>query len=87
MNDETLIINGSIIVDDTGILILDNTTIYMKLNSDRDYYIDVYGELIVKNSVITAYDPDKNYYIRVFSNATLRIENSEISYAGYEWGE
>lgn len=83
----TLIINGSIIVNETGALILRNSKIYMNLTSDGEHWIDVYGNLTVLGSLITAYHTANNYYIRVFSGAKLRIEDSEISYAGYEWGQ
>ena len=86
VEDSTLIINGSIIINETGTLILRNTSIYMNLTSDGEHWIDVYGNLTVLGSLITAYNTSNNYFIRVFSGAKLRIENSTISYAGYTWG-
>ncbi len=86
VEDSTLIINGSIIVNEMGTLILKNSTIYMNLSYDGEYWIDIYGNLTVLGSLITAYNTSNNYFIRVFSGAKLRIENSEITYAGYEWG-
>lgn len=86
LKDRSLIINGSIIVETTGALILENTNLYMNLNSDGEYWIDVYGNLTLLKSVITAYNTSNNYYIRVFSGAKLRIEDSQVSYAGYTWG-
>ena len=46
---ETLIINGSIIVNTSGTLILKNTAIYMNLTYDGEHWIDVYGNLTVLN--------------------------------------
>ena len=84
VEDSVLIINGSIVVNETGALILRNSSIYMNLSYDGEHCIDVYGNLTVLGSLITAYNTSNNYYIRVFSGARLRIEDSEISYAGYE---
>ncbi|MEX0567667.1 MAG: nitrous oxide reductase family maturation protein NosD, partial [Candidatus Njordarchaeota archaeon] len=86
VEDMTLIINGSIIVEENGTLILQNSNLYMNLSTDGEYCIDVYGNFTVLGSKITAYIAENNYYIRIFSGAKLRIEDSEIRYAGYEWG-
>ncbi len=87
IKDDTLIVNGSIIVTSTGELILLNSEIYMNLDSDGQYRIDVYGNITIVESKITAYNTEYNYYIRVFYGAKLHIENSEISYAGYTEGD
>ena len=86
VEDSVLIINGSIIVSETGALILKNSEIYMNLTIGGEHWIDVYGNLTVLSSLITAYNTSNNYFIRVFDGGKLRIENSEISYAGYEGG-
>ena len=87
VEDSVLIINGSIIINETGTLVLKNTSIYMNLSHDGEYWIDVYGNLTMLESLVTAYNTSNNYYIDVFSGAKLRIDSSEISYAGYEWEE
>ena len=86
VEDCILIINGSIIVNSTGALILRNSEIYMNLSYDGEHHIDVYGNLTVVGGLITAYHTENNYFIRIFSGAKLRIEDSEISYSGYEFG-
>ncbi|MCD6483649.1 MAG: right-handed parallel beta-helix repeat-containing protein [Candidatus Odinarchaeota archaeon] len=86
VEDSTLIINGSIVINEAGALVLRNSKIYMNLSSDGEYWIEVYGNLTVLGSLITAYKTKNNYYIRVFREAKLRIEGSEISYAGYGEG-
>ena len=83
VKDVTLIINGSIIVQDNGALVLINTEVYMNLTYDGEHKIKVYGNLTILNSKITSYNTSNNYFIKVFDGAKLRIENSEISYAGY----
>ena len=87
VDHENLTINGTINIESTGALILKNSELYMNLSSDGEYWIDVYGNLTVLGSLITAYNKSNNYYIKVYSGAKLRIENSEISYAGYSDGE
>ena len=54
VEDCVLIINGSIIVNDTGALILRNSDIYMNLSYDGEHRIDVYGNLTVLGGLITA---------------------------------
>ncbi|MGQ4914412.1 MAG: NosD domain-containing protein [Candidatus Asgardarchaeia archaeon] len=85
VEDSELIINGSILIYGNGSLILKNSKIYMNLNSDGQYRIDVCegGNLTIINSVITAYNPDYSYYIMVYSGAKFLMDNSELSYAGY----
>ena len=83
VKDSVLIINGSIIINETGALILINTSIYMNLSYDGEHNIEVYGNLTVLNSSITAYYTDNNYRIISYEGSKLRIESSEISYAGY----
>jgi len=84
----SLIIDRSILIQSGGALILRNCVLYMSLSSDGEHGIDVYngGNLTVIGSKITAYDVTKNYFIRVYAGAKLRIENSEISYAGFGTG-
>ena len=86
IEDSVLIINGSIIVEDSGALVLKNTTIYMNLDYDGEHYIDVYGNLTSHNSTITAYNTSNNYYIKVNSGAKFFLNCSEVYYAGYEYG-
>jgi len=86
---EDLIINGSIFIEYGGVLVLKNSTIRMNLAYDGEHWIDVQsgGNLTVIRSKITAYDISNNYFIRAYRGAKLRIEDSEISYAGYAWGD
>jgi len=86
IENSVLIINGSIIINETGKLILKNSQIYMNLSYDGEHRIDVYGNLTMYESKITALNIQYNYYIDVYENATLKIEGSEISYAGYTKG-
>ncbi|MEX0568507.1 MAG: right-handed parallel beta-helix repeat-containing protein, partial [Candidatus Njordarchaeota archaeon] len=82
------IINGSIIIESGGALILKNSTLFMNLNYDGEYFIDVLsgGNLTLYNSTITAYNIENNYYVRIFDGAVFSAFNSEISYAGYYAG-
>ena len=86
VENEILIVNGSINIDAAGALVLKNSTIYMNLTSDGEHKIDVYGNLTVLNSEITAYNTSNHYVITVHAGAKLLIEDSEISYAGYDRG-
>jgi len=81
----TLIINGSILIQSGAALILKNSTIYMNLSYDGEHYIRVYSDanLTLISSTITAYNKSNNYYITVDDNGHLYAYNSEISFAGY----
>jgi len=89
IENKSLIINGSIVVRENGSLILRNSELYMNLSYNGEFRIDVLdgGNLTLINSKITAYNPQYNYYIRVFGGAKLRVESSEISFAGYKLGD
>lgn len=63
VENSTLIINGSIVVDSQGALILRDTEIYMNLEYDGQYRIDIYGNLTMLRSLITAYNASNSYYI------------------------
>ncbi|MGQ4833832.1 MAG: right-handed parallel beta-helix repeat-containing protein [Candidatus Asgardarchaeia archaeon] len=85
VENETLIINGSILIQSGGTLLLINSTIQMNLSSDGEYWIEVYngGNLTAYSSIITAYNPTANYYIKVNPGASFYLDSCEISYAGY----
>lgn len=88
VENETIIVNGSIFIQNGGTLELRNTTLLMNLTSDGEFRIEVYsgGNLTVINSNITAYNITNNYYIKVDMDASLYVDSSEISYAGFGWG-
>ncbi|MCD6484731.1 MAG: right-handed parallel beta-helix repeat-containing protein [Candidatus Odinarchaeota archaeon] len=88
VENETLIINGSIFIENGGVLVLRSSTLYMNLNSDGEYWIEVLngGNMTMVDSTITAYNPDNNYYIKIYSGSKFCMDRSEVSYAGYTWG-
>ena len=83
VDSETLIINGSIIVENGGVLVIKNSTIYMNLARDGEYWIEVRtgGNLTVINSTIAPYDTSR-FFIRVFPGALFRLDGAEIWYVG-----
>ncbi|MGQ4891331.1 MAG: right-handed parallel beta-helix repeat-containing protein [Candidatus Njordarchaeia archaeon] len=84
VEDEVLIVNGSIVIEYSGALVLKNSTIYMNLGSPGEHSIEVHGNLTVINSTITAYNTSNSYALKVYYGSKLLIENSEISYVGYK---
>ena len=83
IDSETLIINGSIIVDAGGTLVIKNSTIYMNLAQDGQYWIEVRsgGNLTVINSTLAPYDTHR-FFIRAYSGALFRLDGAEIWYVG-----
>ncbi|MCD6484077.1 MAG: hypothetical protein J7L47_03085 [Candidatus Odinarchaeota archaeon] len=77
IENETLILVGSILIRDGGALTLKNSKIYISSNYDGEHKIEVFsgGKLVLINSTITAYDSAFNYYIKIDSSATFYMEN------------
>ena len=89
IENENLIINGSIFIKSGGALILKNSIIKMKLSFDGEYWIEVLngGNLTMIDSTITAYNHNNHYYIKVDSGSKFYMKGSTISYAGYSPSE
>ena len=89
VEDEVLVINGSIFVESSGALILKNSTIYMNLASNGQYWIEVLsgGNMTIINSTITAYNKYYKYYIKVDYGAKFYLEKSSLKHAGYTYGD
>ncbi|MEX2689240.1 MAG: NosD domain-containing protein [Candidatus Njordarchaeum guaymaensis] len=79
------IINGSILIEDNGTLILKDTKIYMNKPATGGYAIKVFsgGNLTVIGSLITTYVMARNFNIEVYSGGTFYSWKSEISYPDY----
>ena len=89
VGNETIILNGNLIITNTGGLTLNNVTLLMNCTFDGQYHIEVQsgGWLNFTNeSNITAYNVDYNYYMKVNSGTYFSMENSSVSYVGFEWG-
>ena len=85
VENEILIINGSIFIKNGSALVLKNSKLYMNLNyKDGEFWIEAQagGNLTLINSVITAYTK-YHYYIKIDDGALFRMEGSEVSHAGY----
>ena len=85
LKDQVVVLSGNLLVNSK--LILDNVILKMNSSLDRPFRIEVYegGELVIKDSIITAYDPRYHYYVKVDKGSRFYMENSELSHAGV-WG-
>ncbi len=85
IKNDDIIVNGSIIINNGGALILENSTIRMNLNYPGQYKITVNsgGNLTIDNSKITAFNTTNYYTIEVLSGAVFSTNSSTIEYAGY----
>ncbi|MCG2825882.1 MAG: right-handed parallel beta-helix repeat-containing protein, partial [Thermoplasmatales archaeon] len=84
--NEIITLNGNLIINETGNLTLDNTTLKMNCSYDGEYYIEVQtgGEMcIYNNSNITSANPDYHYRFSVEEKSKLVMENTTLSYCGY----
>ncbi|MFQ5978851.1 MAG: nitrous oxide reductase family maturation protein NosD [Candidatus Heimdallarchaeota archaeon] len=87
--NETITVNGSILVQSGGNLTLQNVTLRMNSTSDGECNITVYngGFLnIIENSSVTAVNVSNAWYLNASAGSTLRLVNSTFSYAGWDWG-
>ncbi len=84
--DETITLNGDLMINETGHLTLDNVTILMNCAQDGEYHIEVHGggELYIYNSNITSANPNYHYSFSVYEKSKLVMENSTLSYCGYD---
>ena len=84
IQDTTYIINGSIIIQSGGSLVLINSVLYMNLTYPLEYKIEVQngGNLTLINSKITAYNTSNPYRVTIHNSASFSMRGSELSYAG-----
>ena len=87
--NETITLNGNLTVDASGNLTLDNVTLIMNCSFNGQYWIEVNGgELyIYNNSNITSANPKYHYRFLVYEKSKLVMENTGLSYCGYDQSE
>ncbi len=84
-----IILSGSLIISSTGNLILKNVTLVMNCDYDGQYHIEVNsgGNLsITTNSILTTINTSNAWYLKANSGSYFLLDNSTISYAGWEFG-
>ena len=99
VGNETIELNGNLIVNRFGNLTLRNVTLAFKNQEQGQYGIEVRSEGALKildlddnpktrydRSIIKSDGKDKQFLFIVKAGAGFVIENSEVSECGYEWG-
>lgn len=83
--NETIVLNGSIIIENGGKLTLENVTLKFNCTFDGQFNITVKsgGSLNITRSTITAWNPVYRYFISVFQGAHFNLSDSNLSYGGY----
>jgi parallel beta-helix repeat protein len=97
--NETIVLDGDLIVNGTGSLYFMNVTLIMNCSTAGQYKIEVMGggQLYIwdndwdrltmdDGSNITAYDPYYKYLFWIQKDSYFEMRNSNISWCGYEWG-
>jgi hypothetical protein len=97
--NETITLDGNLIVNETGSLTLINVTLKLNCGFNGEYRIEVLGggELFIYDydwdrfteddaSNITAVNPLYKYLFWIQKDARFEMRNSELSWCGYEWG-
>ena len=79
--DAVVTCSGSIMVEDGGLLVLDNVLLYM-CDSIYGIYVEPHSKLIIqRGSKLTVLDPDKDRYRFWYKQgSTGRIEDSDVEY-------
>ncbi len=85
VDGETLIINGSIIINTTGALVIRNSIIKMNVSYDGEHGIVVYpgGNLTVINSTIQSL-VNKKFYFVAKAGSIIHFETAKIEDVGYD---
>lgn len=86
--DETILLNGSIRIQSSGNLTLQNATLRMNnaVTGAYNITVDNGGVLhVVENSTITAANPSKAWYLNATAGSITFLKNSTFSYAGWEY--
>ncbi len=84
--NETLTLNGSILIDTSGHLTLENATILMNVTSNGGLRIEVNGTLMLVNTTIRSVT-DKRYLFYANEGSNLTIYASTIKGVGVSSGE
>ena len=98
IENEELELNGNIIVQDSGNLVLMNTKLTFNCSYDGEFGITINGgRLRIRDtdldhttpddaSVVRSENPEFAYYFRVNQGSTLELENSKIQDCGFAGG-
>ncbi len=84
VEDEDIILNGSIVVTENGSLILKNSTLTFNMSYDGEYNITVManGSLYMNNTHISSMN-NYRYAIFLFAGANLELYGSNLDYVGF----
>ncbi len=89
--DQSIVLNGSLIIENSGNLTFLNVTLKLNCAYDGQYGIRVNpggSFYVLEGSVITAVDPSNEYSFRVEKNSTFRMNHSELHECGWTgWGD
>ncbi|MFQ5978677.1 MAG: nitrous oxide reductase family maturation protein NosD [Candidatus Heimdallarchaeota archaeon] len=89
VEDEVIILNGSINIATSYNLTLRNVTLKMNSTSSENYWIIVNNgaALYMENCTVTAYDINYAWHLDAYSGSTILLNDSAFSYAGTGlWG-
>ena len=87
--NEIITLSGNLTVSFPGNLTLQNVILRMNCDHDGQCFVTVGNSSqlsIISNSVVTAINSSHAWYLGADSGSIFRLENSTISYAGWEYG-
>ncbi|MBY9000955.1 MAG: right-handed parallel beta-helix repeat-containing protein [Candidatus Heimdallarchaeota archaeon] len=80
INNENIIINGSIIIEDSGELSIIDSTVTFTVNETSNLDVNVAGTLIVDNSTLTVSNALYNFTITAVEGSTITITDSTVDF-------
>jgi parallel beta-helix repeat protein len=90
IEDETIVLNGILIVQNSGNLTLRNVTLHLNCSYDGQYYIEVDGGIfsVTDNSSISTLNSSNSWHLKAHMGSKIQLINSTLSYAGHSgWQE
>ena len=82
---KTIVLNGSLLVNGSGNLTIESSTVQFNSTSDGQYGIEVNGSLYVRNSRVES-NTTKAYTFVINAGAYIEVKDSEIRKCGYSSG-
>lgn len=88
VQDEVIILNGSVVINGPYNLTLRNVTLKFNCtsNGEHNLTVSIGGALYLDNCTVTAYDPPNVWFMEGKAGSTILLNDSTFSYAGYDYG-
>jgi parallel beta-helix repeat protein len=89
ISGQTITLNGNLIVQRDGLLVLNDSTLTMNCQNDGQYIIDIQkgGELRMNNTTVTSASATNHYKFQIHGKATITHSTVEEVWGTANWGD